>query len=107
MMKAAVQLSREPLANSVLCGDAQKVLSGMPSSIVDAVVTSPPYFGQRDYSHPDQIGNEETPSIYIEKLVGVFRECRRVLKQAGTLWVNLGDKYQGGQLLGMPWRLRS
>jgi len=105
MMKAAVQLSSEPFANSVLCGDAQKVLSGMPSSIVDAVVTSPPYFGQRDYSHPDQIGNEETPSIYIERLVGVFRECRRVLKQAGTLWVNLGDKYQGGQLLGMPWRL--
>ena len=104
-MNAAVQLSPEPLVNSVICGDALKVLPGVPSGTVDAVVTSPPYFGQRDYSHPDQIGNEATPSLYIETLVAVFRECRRVLKQDGTLWVNLGDKYKGGQLLGMPWRL--
>jgi site-specific DNA-methyltransferase (adenine-specific) len=95
----------EGVRNSVICGDALKILSRFPSNTVDAVVTSPPYFAQRDYSHPDQIGNEDTPSAYIETLVGVFRECRRVLKESGTLWVNLGDKYQSGQLLGMPWRL--
>ena len=93
------------MKNSVICGDALKVLPSLPSYTVDAVVTSPPYFGQRDYDHPNQIGNEAEPKLYIEKLVAVFRECRRVLKRDGTLWVNLGDKYRDGQLLGMPWRL--
>jgi site-specific DNA-methyltransferase (adenine-specific) len=93
------------IANSVICADALVALSTVPSGIVDAIVTSPPYFGQRDYSHADQIGNEQTPDAYIARLTAVFRECRRVLKTRGTLWVNLGDKYQDGQLLGMPWRL--
>ena len=93
------------MKNSVICGDALKVLPSLPSYTVDAVVTSPPYFGQRDYDHPNQIGNEAEPKLYIEKLVAVFRECRRVLKRDGTLWVNKGDKYRDGQLLGMPWRL--
>jgi site-specific DNA-methyltransferase (adenine-specific) len=104
-MSATARTQFECFINSVICGDALKVLSEIASNTVDAVVTSPPYFGQRDYSHPDQIGNEETPNLYLDKLVAVFRECRRVLKNKGALWVNLGDKYQGGQLLGMPWRL--
>src|SRR6266704_5568268 len=90
--------------NSVICGDALTTLQSFPSGIVDAVVTSPPYFGQRDYSHAEQIGNEETPDLYIERLTAVFRECQRVLNPQGTLWVNLGDKYHNGQLMGMPWR---
>ncbi|WP_035201487.1 DNA-methyltransferase [Agrobacterium tumefaciens] len=80
-------------------------LTRLPSSQVDAIVTSPPYFGQRDYSHPDQIGHEDTADEYIARLVGVFREARRVLKDAGTLWLNLGDKYVGGALCGLPWRV--
>src|ERR1044071_5608790 len=94
-----------PYCNSVICGDAARILSTLPEAIADAVVTSPPYFDQRDYSHPDQIGNESSPGTYIEKLVAVFRECRRVLSDRGTLWINLGDKYRNGQLLGIPWRL--
>ena len=60
---------------------------------------------QRDYSAPHQIGNEQSPSEYVQKLQGVFSECRRVLKDNGALWLNLGDKYQDGALLGMPWRV--
>ncbi len=60
---------------------------------VDCVVTSPPYFGLRDYGRSDQIGLEPTPDAYVESLVSVFREVRRVLKDSGTVWLNLGDSY--------------
>jgi site-specific DNA-methyltransferase (adenine-specific) len=69
------------------------------------IVTSPPYFGQRDYDHSGQIGTEETPSEYIGALVATFREARRVLRDDGTLWLNLGDKFIGGALAGLPWRV--
>jgi DNA modification methylase len=105
VMSTAFSTGQVQYTNSVICGDAITVLRSMPSALVDSVITSPPYFGQRDYAHPDQFGSEETPSLYIEKLVAVFRECRRVLKAHGTFWVNLGDKYQEGRLLGLPWRL--
>ena len=59
-------------------------------------VTSPPYFGLRDYGHGDQIGMEGTPDAYVASLVAVFREVRRVLNPAGTVWLNLGDSYAGG-----------
>jgi DNA modification methylase len=107
MRAATAAFQSDPLqpVNSIICGDALTMLEALPSGIVDAVVTSPPYFGHRDYSHKDQIGNEATPDLYIERLTAVFHECARVLNARGTLWVNLGDKYQDGQLLGMPWRL--
>jgi len=60
---------------------------------VQTVVTSPPYFGLRDYGHGGQIGLEQTPDAYVSKLVEVFREVRRVLRDDGTLWLNLGDSY--------------
>ena len=60
---------------------------------VQACVTSPPYFGLRDYGHEGQIGLEETPEEYVRKLVEVFREVKRVLKDDGTLWLNIGDSY--------------
>lgn len=60
---------------------------------VQMCVTSPPYFGLRDYGHVDQIGLEQTPSAYVERLVEAFREVRRVLKPDGTLWLNIGDSY--------------
>src|ERR1035441_2723605 len=56
-------------------------------------VTSPPYYGLRDYGVAGQVGLEETPEQYIEKLVNIFREVRRVMKDDGTLWVNIGDSY--------------
>jgi len=69
---------------------------------VDCVVTSPPYWGLRDYGHADQIGLEATPDAYVANLVRVFRDVRRVLKEDGTLWLNLGDSYAGSASSGGP-----
>lgn len=74
-------------------GDAAEVLSKLEPVSVDCIVTSPPYFGLRDYRVAGQIGAEDTPAEFVERLVGVFREARRVLADDGTLWVNLGDSY--------------
>jgi site-specific DNA-methyltransferase (adenine-specific) len=70
----------------------------MPEQSVNCCVTSPPYFGLRDYGHDGQIGLEQTPDEFVAKLVEVFREVKRVLRDDGTLWINLGDTYaaQGG-----------
>lgn len=67
----------------------------MESDSVNCCVTSPPYFGLRDYGHDGQIGMEETPDAYVAKIVEVFTEVKRVLKKDGTLWLNLGDSYAG------------
>jgi len=73
-------------------------LKKLPDNSIDCCVTSPPYFGLRDYGTSEQIGLEETPELFIEKLTQVFAEVKRVLKPEGTLWLNLGDSYssQGG-----------
>lgn len=91
--------------NSIICGDATHVLTQLPAESVDCIVTSPPYYMQRDYSVPMQIGNESEPREYVEHLRQVFYECRRVLNPGGTMWLNIGDKYRSGELLGMPWRV--
>jgi DNA modification methylase len=75
------------------CGEALAVLRGMPSGSVQTCVTSPPYYGLRDYGHAGQIGLEPTPAEYVARLVEVFGEVRRVLRPDGTLWLNLGDSY--------------
>ena len=77
----------------ILIGDCIEKLKEMPDASVNCIVTSPPYYGLRDYGVTEQIGLEETPEEYINKLVEVFRECRRVLTDDGTLWVNIGDSY--------------
>lgn len=77
----------------IIQGDSLEVLKTLPSESVQCCVTSPPYYALRDYGVDGQIGLEETPEQYIEKLVDVFREVRRVLKDDGTLWVNIGDSY--------------
>ena len=74
-------------------GDALTVLRTMPSESVDCCITSPPYYGLRDYGVSGQIGLERTPEAYIARLVEVFREVRRVLRADGTLFVNVGDSY--------------
>jgi len=74
-------------------GDCLQTLRSMPSESVNTCVTSPPYFGLRDYGHDGQIGLEQTPDEFVAKLVEVFREVRRVLRGDGTLWLNLGDSY--------------
>lgn len=78
---------------TVLQGDAIARLRELPSESVNCCVTSPPYFGLRDYGVEGQIGLEATPEEFVTKLVGVFREVRRVLRDDGTCWVNLGDSY--------------
>ena len=80
----------------LLTGDAGKVLAGLPDSSADCVVTSPPYYGLRDYGAPGQYGLEATPREYVDHLRGVFGEVRRVLAADGTLWLNLGDCYVSG-----------
>ena len=79
----------------ILPGDCLETLKGLPAGIVQTCVTSPPYYGLRDYGVDGQIGLEETPEAYVDKLVQVFREVWRVLKDDGTLWLNLGDSYAG------------
>ena len=81
---------------TILHGDALTMLRTLPASSVQTCVTSPPYFNHRDYGHPDQIGLEPTPESYIARLVEVFAEVRRVLRDDGTLWVVIGDSYAGG-----------
>lgn len=72
----------------------------LPEKSVQCCVTSPPYYGLRDYGHADQIGLEETPEQYVANMVEVFRQVRRVLKDDGVLWLNLGDSYAGGGTIG-------
>lgn len=77
----------------IICGNALHL--PIKDNTVQCVVTSPPYYGLRDYGTADQIGLEPTPDEYVAKLVQVFREVKRVLKDDGTLWLNLGDSYAG------------
>lgn len=77
----------------ILVGDNRLTLSTLPEESVHCVVTSPPYFGLRDYGVDGQIGLEETPESYVQELVNVFRKVRRVLRYDGTVWLNLGDSY--------------
>lgn len=77
----------------ILNGDCREVLRTLPDRTVQACVTSPPYFGLRDYGVDGQIGLEQTPEAFVAELVAVFREVRRVLRDDGTLWLNLGDSY--------------
>ena len=91
--------------NRFHCGEALEVASRLPTHCVDTIVTSPPYFQQRDYGSDLQIGQEASPAAYVERLVELFAELKRALKPTGSAWIVIGDKYVSGQLLGMPWRL--
>ena len=82
--------------NKIIQGDALEVLKTFPDEFIDCCITSPPYWGLRDYGVEGQIGLERTPEEYVAKMVEVFREVKRVLKKEGTFWLNLGDSYWGG-----------
>lgn len=95
-------LNSEVSENSIVYhGDAFQVLSVLPDNTCQTAITSPPYWGLRDYDTPGQIGSEEKVEDYVEKLVIIFRELRRVLHDSGTFWLNIGDTYTSG---GRTWR---
>lgn len=77
----------------ILTGDSLTVLPTLAAESVQCCVTSPPYWGLRDYDHPAQIGAEPSPELYVENLVAIFRQVRRVMRKDGTLWLNVGDGY--------------
>ncbi|MCY4655648.1 MAG: site-specific DNA-methyltransferase [Gammaproteobacteria bacterium] len=91
-------------------GDSQSILRGLPNACIDCVVTSPPYFHQREYDFDLQyekvaIGLEKQLDSYITNLVSIFTEVRRLLKPGGSLWLNIGDKFENKELVGVPWRV--
>ena len=81
--------------NKIICGDALKTLKNFPNESINCCITSPPYYGLRDYHKKEQIGREKTVEEYLERLVAVFREVRRILKKDGTCFVVIGDSYAG------------
>lgn len=106
------------LRRDIIVGDCLELLANISNESIDCCVTSPPYFGLRDYGVNGQVGLETSPEDYISHLVVIFREVRRVLKSTGTLWLVLGDSYAGSaqkhktgsglapkQLFGIPWRV--
>jgi DNA modification methylase len=90
--------------NQIICGGALETLRTLTDESVNCCITSPPYYGLRDYGVDGQIGLERTPE-YVARLVAVFRETRRVLARDGTLWIVIADSYAEKNLLGIPWKL--
>jgi DNA modification methylase len=82
--------------DKIFCCDVLEGLKTLPDNSVDCCVTSPPYYALRDYGCDGQIGLEDTPERYVDRLTEVFTEVYRVLKSEGTLWLNIGDSYWGG-----------
>ena len=98
--------------NSVLYhGNALDVLKGLPDGSVHSCISSPPYFNLRSYldeNDPNkemEVGIEKTPEEFVSRLVEIYREVRRVLRDDGNIWINLGDSYSEGNLVGIPWRV--
>ena len=87
----------------IIAGDSLAVLPTLPAASVQTVVTSPPYWGLRDYGIDGQLGREATPGEYVAALVAIFAEVRRVLRDDGTVWLNLGDTFTAKNLTGIPW----
>ncbi|MCC7086881.1 MAG: site-specific DNA-methyltransferase [Pirellulales bacterium] len=78
---------------AIFTGDSRIVLPTLDPESIQCCITSPPYWGLRDYDHTAQIGTEASPDLYVESLVGIFREVRKVLRKDGTVWLNVGDGY--------------
>lgn len=89
-------------------GDCLKILKSFESESIDCIITSPPYWRMRKYDNSQnihEIGNEKNFNCYMNALALIFTECKRVLKNSGSFWLNLGDKYSNKMLLGLPWRI--
>jgi DNA modification methylase len=86
------------------CGNAREVLDQLPDESIDVCMTSPPYWNKREY-HNGGIGLEEDPAAYLRNLLDIFTQVKRVLKQSGSFWLNLGDTYVSKGLVGLPWRV--
>lgn len=82
--------------SAILKGDSKKIIKGLPDKFYSCCITSPPYWGQRDYGYKGQIGAEDNVELYIKHLVKIFAQIREKLKKDGTLWVNIGDTYTSG-----------
>ena len=91
----------------IINGNCVDVMKDLPKKYFNTVITSPPYWGLRDYGNLEQLGQEETPEEFVKNLVNVFREVKRVLRDDGTVWLNLGDTFctKNKNLLGIPWRV--
>jgi len=87
-----------------LPGDSLEILKKFPDECIDVCLTSPPYWGKRQYNDKG-IGLENSYEIYIDNLLDIFKQVKRVLKKTGSFWLNLGDKYENKRLLGLPWRV--
>lgn len=95
----------DEFTNRIFCGDSLELIKKLPDISVNLVITSPPYFKQRDYgSYDKEIGNEKKVEVYVENLRKLFHECVRVLKEEGSIVFNIGDKYDDGNLLLVPYR---
>ena len=92
-----------PFWNEIVCGDSAELLNSIPANSIDLIITSPPYFQQREYNGGG-MGNEKKPDEYISALMKIFRECVRVIKPTGSIVFNVGDKYEDSNLLLMPYR---
>lgn len=92
-----------PFYNEIVCGDSRKLLQLIPNDSIDLVITSPPYFQQREYN-AGGLGNEKSPDDYINSLMEVFNECVRIMKPTGSIVINVGDKYIDSSLLLIPYR---
>jgi len=92
------------MTTTIKVGNCLQIIPEMDDQSIHCCVTSPPYWGLRDYGEGDQIGLEATPEAYVEQMVNVFREVKRVLRGDGTLWLNLGDSYarEGGRTANVP-----
>jgi len=99
--KDGIGLPTEKRPILALHGDTRELIHQLPDNVFQCAVTSPPYWGVRDYGIDNQIGAEPDLNLYIEHLVEIFREVRRVLKPDGTLWLNIGNTYSSG---GRKWR---
>lgn len=97
------RLEEMPFWNEIVCGDSADLLKSIPANSIDLVITSPPYFQQREYDGGG-VGNEKKPDDYISALMKIFRECVRVIKPTGSIVFNIGDKYEDSSLLLMPYR---
>lgn len=100
----------ESILNTVIVGNSWEIAPQLPPALARCIVTSPPYFGHRQYAkaadlQDQEFGRETAVADYVGKLVALFVELRHTLTPDGTLWLNLGDTYRNGELMGVPWRV--